>query len=226
MLAPEFEKLASVVKGNVKIAYWDTEQRGARPPLLGEIRGTPTIRLYKPKKKQGCNDTRKTVVDYNYERKAKDMKNFVDEQMPNFVERVNGERDFASVREKAGRNGLPLAVLFSSKAGTSPLTKYLSTEFRRRLLLAEVPPTNNNKVIMEEYGVKDLPALILLPPSEEGEREAELIRYHGESFAKHRLQTFLGEHALKKKVCPKPKKEAETKEQKVSPKKQVPKEEL
>jgi len=35
----------------VKIAYWDTEQNGPRPPMLGEFQGTPTIRLFKPKKK-------------------------------------------------------------------------------------------------------------------------------------------------------------------------------
>jgi len=101
----------------VKVAYWDTEQQGGRPPLLGEIKGTPTIRLYKPKKKQGNSDRQKVVVDYNYERKAVDMKRFVDAQMPSFVEKVNGMKDLTLFQDKADRNGLPQALLFTAKVG-------------------------------------------------------------------------------------------------------------
>lgn len=205
-----------MVKGTVKVAYWDTEQEGGRPPLLGEIKGTPTIRLFKPKKKQGPSNKKKVVVDYNYERKAKDMKRFVDEQMPNFIEKVNSPKDLTSFEEKAARNGLPRAILFTSKSHTSALTKYLSTEFRRRLLLAEVPPTKNNKDIMEQYGVKDLPALILIPPVAD-EVEKEEIRYDGDSFTRHRLQSFLSKYALKEVVFPKkkePDEEEKTKQQK------------
>eukprot|EP00980_Cylindrotheca_fusiformis_P025239 scaffold13311_cov161-Cylindrotheca_fusiformis.AAC.5 len=51
----EWEKLARSVKGQVKVAYWDTKQRGRPPALLGKIEGTPTIRFFKPKKKQKSN---------------------------------------------------------------------------------------------------------------------------------------------------------------------------
>ena len=99
------------------IAFWDTEQQGGRPPLLGEIKGTPTIRLYKPKKKQGDSNKQKVVVDYNYERKAVDMKRFVDAQMPNFAEKVDGEKDLQAFQDKADRNGLPQVILFTAKVG-------------------------------------------------------------------------------------------------------------
>jgi len=157
--------LAKATKGLVKIAYWDSEQQGPRPPVLGEIKGTPTIRLYKPKKKQkpGSNKA-KAVIDYNYERKAIDMKRFVDQHMPNVAEPiVNGLKEYLSFDEKANKYGLPQALLFTSKADTMPLTKYLSTEFRRRLLLAEVKPTKNNKPIMDQFNVTDLPVLIVIP---------------------------------------------------------------
>ena len=39
--------------------------------MLGEIRGTPTIKLLRPKRKAKTNKT-KDVVDYNMERKADD----------------------------------------------------------------------------------------------------------------------------------------------------------
>lgn len=203
LLTPEWEKLAGAVKGNVKIAYWDTEQQGATPPLLGQIKGTPTIRLYKPKKKQGPSNKRKDVVDYNYERNAKDMKRFVDEQMPNFIERVNGSKGLQTFEEKAERNGLPRVLIFTSKASTVPLTKYLSTEFRRRLLMGEVYPSKPNKEIMDKYGVTDLPALIVFPT--EAEEGAEPVVYDGDGFTKNKLQSFLSKYALKDPVFPKKK---------------------
>ena len=64
----DWEKLASSTKGIVTIAYWDTEG-GSRPPrLLGEYQGTPTIRLFKPKKKQRNPKTHseKLVLDYQH----------------------------------------------------------------------------------------------------------------------------------------------------------------
>lgn len=189
----------------VKIAYWDTEQQGRRPPLLGEIKGTPTIRLYVPKKKQGDSNIKKVVLDYQYERKAAVMKKFVDENMPNFIEKVSGDSFLAKFKEKADRNGLPQVLLFTSKAKTLPLTKYLSTEFRRRLLLAEIHPTKPNKVLMEKYGVTDLPALIVIAAGSDGEP----IRYDGDGFTKNKLHSFLSKHALKEKVFPAKKKKEE-----------------
>jgi len=210
-LAPEWEKLAKAVKGTVKIAYYDTQQSGGAPPLLGEIKGTPTIRLFKPKRNQGDSNKQKIVMDYNMERKAKDMKQFLDYNMPNYIEQVSGSLD--KFEEKADRNGLPKAILFTSKAKTASMTKYLSTEFRRRLLIAEVYPTKPNKALMDKYGVTDLPALIVIPPANEEGIQQEPIRYEGgpDGFTKNKLQNFLSKHALKTKVPIKKKeKKAET----------------
>jgi len=167
--------------------------------LLGEIKGTPTIRLYVPKKKQGDSNAKKVVLDYRYERKAKDMKQFLDEQMPNFIEKVGGVKDLEAFQGKAQRNGLPQVLLFTSKAKTSSLTKYLSTEFRRRLLVAELYPTKKNKEIMDKYGVTDLPALIVIPA---GKAENEPIRYDGDGFTRNKLFSFLSKYALKERVFP------------------------
>jgi hypothetical protein len=186
----------------VKIAYWDTEGNGnrRRPPLLGDIQGTPTIRLYVPKKKQS---TKKIVLDYQYERKAVDMKRWVEENMPSFVERISGVAGLEKFRNKAIQHGLPQVLLFTSKAKTLALTKYLSTEFRRRLLLGEVHPTKPNKEVMEKYGIVDLPAVVVIPP----EQDAEIIRYEGNGFTRNKLQSFLSKHALKEKVRQKKKDE-------------------
>jgi len=186
------------------VAYWDTEQGGSRPRLLGEVKGTPTIRLYKPKTKQGNSNRKKVVLDYNQERKAKDMKKFVDYAMPNFVERVKHEEGLKAFEEKAERNGLPRALLFTAKADVKPLTKFLSAEFRRRLLLGQVQESAATKAVLDKYGITELPALVVVPPppEEDGEEaaEAEIIRYGGKSFARPQLQLFLSKHALKTAV--------------------------
>jgi hypothetical protein len=188
--------LAASTKGQVKIAYWDTEQPQGRrgpPALLGEVQGTPTIRLYKPKKKQKKlgSHADKIVVEYRQERKLKELQQFVEEQMPNYVERVTFPNDMAKLQDKATKYGLPQAILFTSKPKTTAVLKYLSTEFRRRLLLVQVPPTKKNELWMQEYGVtaNDLPALIIVTPS--GER----IRYAGADFSRRKLERFLSEHA-------------------------------
>lgn len=137
------------------------------------------------------------------------MKQYLDQNMPNFAEAVRG--DLASFTEKADRNGLPKVLLFTSKARTSSLTKYLTTEFRRRLLLAEIYPTSKNKNLAKEYGITDdvkLPVLMVIP-SDGGEP----IRYDGAEFTKRKLHRFLSEHALSKPVVAK-KKEAPKEEKK------------
>jgi len=186
---------------------------------LGEVKGTPTIRMFKPKKMQGNTDKAKVVLDYNQERKAKDMKRFVDYQMPEFVEHVIGDKGLEVFEEKAVRNGLPQVLLFTSKSGTSPLTKYLSTEFRRRILLGQIEPSKPNQSIIDKYEIKEFPALLVIPPltgDDDEEQNAEIIRYDGTSFTRNKLHMFLSTHALKtsvqaKKKTEEPKKETEQK---------------
>ncbi|CAJ1954835.1 unnamed protein product [Cylindrotheca closterium] len=195
----EWEKLAGAVKGQAKIAYWDTEQRGRPPALLGEIKGTPTIRFFKPKKQQKTkgSNAQKTVMDYNQERKAKDMKTFLEYSMPNYVERVSFPEDLAKAVAKADKFGLPKAILFPSKPKTSSVIKYLSTEFRRRLLLVEVVPTKKNESIMKEYGINadQLPALVIVKEGTE-----EQVVYEGKDFTRRKLERFLAEHAKSEPV--------------------------
>jgi len=191
--------LAGAVKGQVTIAYWDTEQRGRPPALLGEIKGTPTIRFFKPKKQQKTmgSHAQKAVLDYNQERKAKDMKSFLEYSMPSYVERVSFPDDLSKALAKADKYGLPKAILFPSKAKTSSVVKYLSTEFRRRLLLVEVVPTKKNESILEEYGIStdQLPALVVIKDAT-GER----VVYEGKDFTRRKLERFMSGHAKKEPV--------------------------
>ena len=145
----------------------------------------------------------------------------MDAQMPDFVEKVKEPKDLEKFEDKANRNQLPMVLLFSSKPNTSPLTKFLSTEFRRRLLLAEIKPNKKNEGILEKYGVTKLPALIVIPTNGEGEEEATPIRYEGDGFTRNKLQSFLSKHALKDPVL-NVKKKDEGSEQESKAKEQQP----
>jgi hypothetical protein len=95
------------------------------------------------------------VLDYRHgERTAKDMKIVLENnEMPNFSERAtSGQHDLDKAMKKAEKCGMSVALLFTSKLKTSPLLKFLSTEFRRRLLLVEIPPTANNQPLLKQYG--------------------------------------------------------------------------
>lgn len=205
--------MATKVKGFVKIAYWDTEKSGPVPAVLGEIRGTPTIKLLVPKRKARTNK-QKNVVDYNMERKADDMKQFALDSMPSFVERISGPDDFDKFQAKANKYGLPMMLVFSENRLVMNEMKYLSTEFRRRVLVAHISLSKKeNRNIFFEYGVRGQ-ALITIPPTDGGEVKQSLVTFDGK-WNLHRLRSFFAEHALKTEVKPKPKpdEEAKTKEE-------------
>ena len=68
MLTPKWEKVANELKNTVKVAYWDTETNGPAPPLLGQIKGTPTIKAFVPSRKSARNDigNMKTYIESDY----------------------------------------------------------------------------------------------------------------------------------------------------------------
>ena len=191
----EWEKAAKKLKKQVMIAAWDTE-RGNPPPIIGQIQGTPTIKIFTPKGKKN----KKAVSDYNGERKAKAIASYVQSLMPNFVERVNGAPSFEAFVAKADKYGLPKVLLFSKASSTKPLIKALSTEYRRRLLIAEIRATAANKAIIEEYNVSDFPTLLVI--KEDGSQ----VKFEKQPTF-NRLNNFLGDHALKKAAKKKKKEE-------------------
>lgn len=200
------------MKGFVRIAYWDSEKNGSPPRVLGEIRGTPTIKLLRPKRKAKTNKA-KDVVDYNMERKADDMSSFALDSMPSFVERVNGPEDFEKFKTKATKFGLPMMLFFSEDRRILNEMKFLSTEFRKKVLIAQIPfSKKENKNLFFEYGVRGR-ALIVVPPTAagggerdepgDGNQQPNEVVYDGK-WSLHRLQSFFSEHALASEVKPKP----------------------
>jgi len=163
--------------------------------------------LFKPKKKQrkrGSN-AEKQVLDYQHgERNLKDMKKFLEYQIPNYVERVKfGRQDYDKIYAKASKYGLPMALFFTSKATTSNSVKWLSTEYRRRILMVEIPPTTKNVNLRTEIiGGDDssVPALYIVPTNSNNDDPTQIITYEGDDFKRRKLQDFFNENALKEPV--------------------------
>ena len=143
--------------------------------------------------------------------------------MPSFVERINGPEDFEKYKTKATKYGLPMVLFFSEDRRIINEMKFLSTEFRKRVLVAQIPfAKKENKNLFFEYGVRGQ-ALLVVPPRGEDEeggssgQNPDVVVYDGK-WNLHRLQSFFSEHALTSEVKPTPKAEdAKAKEDQPEP---------
>lgn len=189
------------MKRSVKIAYWDTEQGANTPALIGQVKGTPTIKFFIPSKKNKKGQyKKKTVMDYNGERELKPMKDYAEAHMPNAVEQIKAQAGLEKFIEKADKYGLPKVLVFSKKESSATL-KGLSTEFRRRILIGEVKGTSTNKALIKDYKITEFPTVLLLQEDGNHVKFTKKASYNALSF-------FLDKHALKKAVEG-PKKEPE-----------------
>lgn len=211
-LTPEWEALAKSIKGTAKIAYWDTEQGANTPRLIGQIKGTPTVKLFYPKPKKNKNNKKKIILDYNGAREKGPMKQYVESKMPNFVEKINEPKQYEKFTEKAIRNGLPQALIFSKASSTSSLLKYASTEYRKKLLIGEIKQTKKTIELFKKHNIEKAPAIVIVKP------DGETVQYTKGKMSFHKVINFLGKHALKEAIVPKKKvytpEELEAKEKK------------
>lgn len=197
----------------MKVAYWDTEQRARPPALLGEIKGTPTIRAFKPRRQSSTN--KKEPIEYNQAREVKDLLRFSTMNMPNFAERVENADQFAKVLKKAEEWGLPLVLLFSKSSATSTTIKVLSAEFRRRLIIVDVKQGTRTEALAKKYAVTSFPSLLAYPSNYK--QDEEPLRFDSSKEPSYfRLSTFFSKVALRKQVLSK----------KPTPREEHPKEEL
>lgn len=198
MLNPEWEKLAAKTKNVIKVAYWDTTSAGPTPKIVGQIQGTPTIKIFTPVMKKNKKNRKKVVLDYQYERKAKALINFAYSKMNTFVEIISSPQKFDKFIEKSEKFGLPQALLFTKSTSTKPLLKYMSAEFRRKLLIGEVRMTKANKKVLEKFKIKPgSDTTLLLVKDGDGEKHEV---YNKGKFSFNKVRNFLQGHALKEAV--------------------------
>lgn len=176
------------MKKTVKIAYFDISA-SQTPPMVGEVRGTPTIKfLYPDKKNKPGSNKKKIVSDYQGERKWKDMANYAKSRMPNFTKRVKDAKGFDQFVVTADKYCLPKVLVFTEKS-TSHVIKALSTEFRRRAYIAVVK--SSSKDLVEKFKVTKFPAIVALKAD-----GSHVIMEKKPSW--NRLNNFMVDHALKK----------------------------
>lgn len=188
------------------MAYFDTEGSFQAPAALGQIQGTPTIKVFIPKGKKN----KKSVIDYAGPRELKDLKAFAVQHMPNFAISISGHKSFSSFISKAEKYGLPMVLVFSKAKTPKPLIKAMSTAYRRRLLIAEIRNIASNRAIIQQFGVSVFPSILVKSLSAVVTKFTKKITYN-------RLFNFLGEHALKKAVNGTPKAKVKAKRKKKSP---------
>eukprot|EP00750_Incisomonas_marina_P032454 INCI9181.2.p3 GENE.INCI9181.2~~INCI9181.2.p3 ORF type:complete len:119 (-),score=33.59 INCI9181.2:410-766(-) len=91
------------------------------------------------------------------------MRAFAVSKMPSFVERVKTTKNLDDFLAKADKFNLPKILLFTNKKNSDlkPVYKALSTEYRRRVLVAHVKESATDaKEILKQFGLKKFPALI------------------------------------------------------------------
>ena len=200
MLTPKWEELAEKLKHTVKVAYVDTEG-GPTPRSLGPIKGTPTIKAFVPKRASARNE--KELLEYDSAREVGDLVRFATSRMPSYVERVSNDAELAKFTAKASDWGLPRILVFSDKAAgqTSSTLKAISSEFRRRGLIAEVRKHARTEQIISAHVVSSFPTLVCLGKAG---KNGEPLRFEGKQPTYGRLSTFVGKCSLSKPVLTKP----------------------
>jgi len=176
-----------------------------RPSLVKFKELQPSNTFIHPKKTKRGNTKKKVVQDYQGARETKPMISYATSKMPNFVEKIDGEKALKKFLTKADEYGLPQILVFSKSAGTASMVKAVSTEFRRRILIGEVKGTKSNENILKKYNIKELPKIIAL-------KENSSVVEFNKKPSYNSLNFFVGKHALTKPVMGKkvpPKKQKE-----------------
>ncbi|KAI7850118.1 hypothetical protein BDC45DRAFT_519048 [Circinella umbellata] len=225
-LVPDWKKAAKNLEGLAVLGAIDCDQ-DSNKPLCGqyEIKGFPTIKVFKPERKidKRTGAMTKKPQDYPGARDAKSIVDYLLALQPSEVRFIKG--DPSKVKSKKSmsietffetdNSTLPKALLFTDKAATSPLYKALSVEFGDgRMLVGEVK--KSEKVLVKEYGVTSFPTLFLTSPT------GGHVEYKGK-LKYEPLSAFLNKHALPVKQKKSAKKEKSASEEEPAPKPEKPK---
>ncbi|KAI9267972.1 hypothetical protein BDA99DRAFT_504531 [Phascolomyces articulosus] len=219
-LAPDWKKAAKNLDGLAVLGAIDCDQ-DSNKPLCGqyEIKGFPTIKVFKPELKKVDKRTgvmTKKPQDYPGARDARSIVDYLLAWQPSEVRFIKADPSKAKSKKsmsidsffETDNSTLPKALLFTDKSSTSPLYKALSVEFSEgRMLVGEVKKAE--KTLVKEYGITSFPTLFVASPT------AGHVEYKGK-LKYEPLSAFLSEYALpakeKKSSSKKEKKTAESEE--------------
>lgn len=154
-LKPAYEKAAKNLEGLAKVAAVNCDE-DFNKPLCGQfgVQGFPTLKVFRPSSKKG----KPVVEDYQGERKAKPIVEYVVDKINNHVTRVTDKTldEFLSAKNESAK-----ALLFTEKGTTSALLKSLAIDFLDVITVAQI--RNNQAKAVETFGIQKFPTLVLLP---------------------------------------------------------------
>ncbi|KAG0378513.1 hypothetical protein BGX24_003592 [Mortierella sp. AD032] len=186
-LVPQYKAAAKNLKGIAKMAAIDCDD-DKNKPLCSQygVTGFPTIKVFPANRKGGV----KYPKDYQGERSAKAIVDHLVKMLPNDVQLVSSNpssEKIINIDEFAADTNLPRAVLFTKKLSTSNMYKGLATEFKDRIVVAEMRAPSDD--VLAKYNIQNLPTLVVFP---KGSQESTF--FTGE--LKHEpILDFLSEHA-------------------------------
>ncbi|KAK3813720.1 MAG: hypothetical protein JOS17DRAFT_761398 [Linnemannia elongata] len=186
-LVPQYKAAAKNLNGIAKMAAIDCDD-DKNKPLCSQygIQGFPTIKIFPANRKGGA----KYPKDYQGERSAKAIVSELVKMLPNDVQLLSANptsEKIINIDEFAADTSSPRAVLFTKKLTTSNMYKGLATEFKDRMVVAEMRAPSDD--ILAKYNIQNLPTLIVFPKGSQ-----ESTTFSGE--LKHEpILEFLSEHA-------------------------------
>ncbi|KAK6519538.1 hypothetical protein TWF281_003365 [Arthrobotrys megalospora] len=165
-LKPAYEKAAENMKGLAQVAAIDCDE-DANKRTCSEygVQGFPTIKVFKPGK-----SGKPAIQDYQGPRTAKGIVDFLIEQIPNHVTRINSKTVEGFLKEN---NETAKAILFTKKGVATPLYKALAVDLLGSVKFAQV--RDKETEVLELFGISKLPTFLVLPGG-----TAEGIIYDGE----------------------------------------------
>ncbi|OAX81927.1 protein disulfide-isomerase domain [Emergomyces africanus] len=180
-LKPAYEKAAKSLEGLAKVAAVNCDDASNKQFCLKMgVQGFPTLKVITPSKQPG----KPRVEDYQGERTAKAIVDYVVDKIPNHVKRVT-DKDLDGWLKEA--NDTAKAILFTEKGTTSALLRSLAIDYLGSISVAQI--RNKEASAVKTFGIEKFPTLVLLPG---GTKDA--IPYDGE-MKKQPISKFLSQVA-------------------------------
>ncbi|KAF9113599.1 protein disulfide isomerase (PDI) protein [Mortierella sp. AM989] len=162
-LVPHYKAAAENLHGIVKMGAIDCDNDKNRPICSQyDIKGFPTIKVFPANRsdKKGV----KYPKDYQGERSAKAIVDFLVKMLPNDIKLVSSNPSserVTNIDEFASNESEPRALLFTKKLTSSNMYKGLATDMKDRMIVAEMRTPSDE--VLKKYNVKSAPALVVFP---------------------------------------------------------------
>ncbi|KAF9345884.1 protein disulfide isomerase (PDI) protein [Mortierella sp. AD094] len=188
-LAPQYKAAADNLHGIVKMGAIDCDNDKNKPICAQyKIEGFPTIKVF-PANRSGKRGV-KYPKDYQGERSAKAIVDFLVKMLPNDIKLVSSNpssEKVTNVDEFVANESEPRALLFTKKLTSSSMYKGLATDMKDRMIVAEMRTPSDE--VLKKFNVQSAPALVVFPKGSQ-----EPINFSGD-LKRDPISEFLNQYA-------------------------------